>query len=89
MPKRSLSEDIFGTLMGRSEVKRIQRTRSPCGGAKRRVKIIRTPPSKLLLSVTEPDHPRVEFEIETSDHVATAAYVESFLRRQRVCVLNK
>lgn len=88
MAKKSLSEQVFGILAGRPEIKRIERSQSPCGRTKKRIKIVRAAP-KLTLTITEPEHPSTSFDIETSDLPATALCVEQYARREGAQVLNK
>lgn len=89
MGRRSLSDEVFALLSGQPEVRRIQRSRISCGGAKRRVKIVRSAAPKLILSVTEPGEPRSEFDIDTTNVIETAGRVEQYLRKQGVAILNK
>lgn len=88
--KDGVANGVFNTLLGRDEIRCMERSRSPCGGAKRRIKIVRDPAiAKVILTVTEPDFPSSSIEITTSNVPATVQCIEAYARKQGVDVLTK
>ncbi len=89
MPRQALAEGMMQMLAGRPEVTRVYKEQVSCGRCKKRVKIVRHPPTKITFSVTEPDYPRYEIAVETKNSTETVVWMEQHLRRQGVEVINR
>jgi hypothetical protein len=86
--KLGLAESLMSFVAGLPKVTRVSKESIIPGNGKRRVKIARGEPSCIRLYVSDPDHPRHTLRVDTTDPTAVAYYVEQYLVRERIQVIN-
>lgn len=83
MARSSLADRLMSVVPDFKGVTRVRNTKVGSGNGKKRVKIVRHD-REVVLTVVEPDYPRQQITVDTSDVAATAWGVEKFLRSEGV-----
>lgn len=83
MAKSSLTDRLMSVVPDFKGVTRVRNAKVGSGNGKKRVKIVRHD-REVVLTVVEPDYPRMQIIADTTDVAATAWGVEKYLRKEGV-----